>query len=64
MTGVIIKVLFGLFIWMVLPRLLYKKRKYKKNTSQYFAYVACKIIGIATIVFACMDFVKYILNFH
>ncbi len=64
MTGIIIKVLLGLFIWMVLPRLVYKKRKYKKNTPQYFVNIACKIIGIAAIVFAAIDFVKFILNYN
>ena len=62
MTGVITKVLIGLFIWMVLPGLIYKKRKYKKNTPQFFAHIACKILGIATIVFAGIDFVKYVLD--
>lgn len=64
MTGIIIKVLFGLFIWMVLPSLIYKKRKYKKNMMQYFANIACKFIGIVAIVFAGIDFVKFILNYN
>lgn len=63
MTGIIIKVLLGLFVWMVLPRLIYKKRKYKKNTPQYFANIACKIVGVAVVVFAGVDFVKMLLNF-
>lgn len=64
MTGIITKVLLGLFIWIVLPRLIYKKRKYKKNTQQYFANIACKIIGIAIIVFAGIDSVKFLLNYN
>jgi hypothetical protein len=63
MIGIIIKVLLGLFVWMVLPRLIYKKRKYKKNTPQYFVNLACKIVGIAVIVFACVDLGKILLNF-
>jgi hypothetical protein len=48
---------------MVLPRLIYNKRKYKKNTPQFFANIACKIIGIAMIVFACIDFVQILFSF-
>jgi C4-dicarboxylate transporter len=62
MTFAIIKVLIGLFVWMVLPRLIYNKRKYKKNTPQFFANIACKIIGIAMIVFAVIDFVQILLS--
>ncbi|MDR0873399.1 MAG: hypothetical protein LBN27_08040 [Prevotellaceae bacterium] len=64
MTGIIIKVLLGLFVWLVLPRLIYKKRKYKKNTAQYFANIACKIVGIAMLVFAGIDLVRLLLNYH
>lgn len=63
MTFPIIKILIGLFVWMVLPRLIYNKRKYKKNTPQFFANIACKIIGIAMIVFACIDFVQILFSF-
>jgi hypothetical protein len=64
MTNIIIKILLGLFIWMVLPGLIYKKRKYKKNTLQYFAYIACKIVGIVILIHACIDAVRLLLNFH
>jgi|GEM_PF-2537710 len=63
MTGIIIKVILGLFIWWVLPRLIYKKRKYRKKTPQYFAHIACKIVGVAMIVFAGVDLVRLLLNF-
>jgi hypothetical protein len=59
----IIKILIGLFVWMLLPRLIYKKRKYKKNTPQYFVNIACKIVGIALIVFSIIDFVKMLFSF-
>jgi len=58
MAAAIIKVLIGLFIWMVLPRLIYNKRKYKKNTPQFFVTIACKIIGIALIVFAVIGLIQ------
>jgi hypothetical protein len=63
MVGIIIKTILGLFVWMVLPQLIYKKRKYKKNTPQYFAHIACKIVGITIIVFACIDLINMLLSF-
>ena len=63
MTGIIIKALLGLFVWLVLPALIYKKRKYKKNTPQYFANIACKIVGILMIVLAGINMVKWLLDF-
>jgi len=62
MTGAVIKAVIGLFIWIVLPRLIYKKRVYRAKTPQYFAHLACKIIGIAMIVFACIDLISMLLN--
>jgi len=61
MAAAIIKVLIGLFIWFVLPRLIYNKRKYKKNTTQFFVNVACKIIGITLIVFAIIGLLQVLL---
>jgi hypothetical protein len=48
---------------MVLPTLIYKKRKYKKRTPQYFANIACQIVGVLMLVLAGMDLVKWMLNF-
>jgi hypothetical protein len=36
MVGAVVKIVIGLFIWMVLPRLIYSKRKYQKNSPQFF----------------------------
>ncbi|MDR1847645.1 MAG: hypothetical protein LBR17_05960 [Bacteroidales bacterium] len=63
MAGIIIKAILGLFVWMVLPRLIYKKRKYKKRTPQYFVNIACIIVGIALIVLAGIDLIYYLLSF-
>ncbi|GHU59838.1 hypothetical protein FACS189411_17060 [Bacteroidia bacterium] len=63
MTGIIIKAILGLFVWMMLLNLIYKKRKYKKNTPQYFVNIACKIVGILMIVYACVDLIHYLLSF-
>ncbi|MDR2511990.1 MAG: hypothetical protein LBC89_05990 [Bacteroidales bacterium] len=63
MTGIIIKAILGLFVWMVLPRLIYKKRKYKKLTPQYFVNIVCMIVGIAMLVLAGIDLIHYLLSF-
>jgi hypothetical protein len=58
MVSAIIKVILGLFIWMVLPRLIYNKRKYQKNTIQFFVNISCKIIGVAVMVFAIVNLIQ------
>jgi hypothetical protein len=62
MVGAIINIIIGLFIWMVLPRLIYNKRKYQKNTTQFFVNISCKILGIAIIIFAIMNLIRTILS--
>jgi hypothetical protein len=62
MAGIFIKIIIGLFIWMVLPRLIYSKRKYQKNSPQFFVHISCKIIGIAIIAFAILNFIQTILS--
>jgi hypothetical protein len=62
MTGIVIKILLGLFVWMVLPRLIYNKRKYKKNTPQFFVVIACKIVGILIIVFGVIDVIHFLVD--
>jgi hypothetical protein len=60
--GFVINVIIGLFIWMVLPKLIFSKRKYQKNTTQFFVYISCKIIGIAVVVFAILGFIRSLLS--
>jgi hypothetical protein len=48
---------------MVLPRLIYSKRKYKKNKPQFFVNIACKIIGVAVIAFAIIGLIQMIFDF-
>jgi hypothetical protein len=64
MANSIIKIIIGLFIWMMLPRLIYEKRKYKKNTPQFFVNLSCKIVGISVISFAILGFLKNLLDFN
>jgi hypothetical protein len=62
MVAAILKIILGLFIWMVLPGLIYKKRKYKKNTPKFFVNITCKIVGIAIVAFAILNFIRSILS--
>ena len=64
MTGITIKVLLGLFVWLALLSLIYKKRRYKKRSPEYFVNIACNIVGILIIVYACIDLVKWLFNFR
>jgi hypothetical protein len=62
MAWIVIKILLGLFVWMVLPTLIYKKRKYKKYTPQHFVHLACAVIGMAILVYAAVGLVQFILS--
>lgn len=62
MVGAVVKIVIGLFIWMVLPRLIYSKRKYQKKSPQFFVHISCKIIGIAIIALAILNFIQAILS--
>ena len=62
MVGAVIKIIIGLFIWMVLPRLIYNKRKYQVNSPQFFVHISCKIIGIVIIALAILNFIQTILS--
>jgi len=61
MAGTAIKIVIGLFIWMVLPRLILSRRKYQKSTPQFFVHIACKIIGITIIALAILHFIQTLL---
>jgi hypothetical protein len=64
MITAIIKIIIGMFIWMVLPRLIYNKRKYQKSTPQFFVNISCKILGIAIIIFTIISIIKSILEYQ
>ena len=57
MIGIVIKALFGLFVWWVLPSLLIKK---KKSPWKRFLNVACAIFGLLIIGYAIFDFIQFI----
>jgi hypothetical protein len=62
MIGFIIKAILGLFIWFMLPQIICKQGKCKKSTKT-FVSITCQIIGITVVIFACIDSVKFLLNY-
>jgi hypothetical protein len=62
MLGVVVKIVLGLFIWMVFPRLIYSNRKYQKNSPKFFVHISCKIIGLAIIAFAILNFIQTLIS--
>lgn len=58
MIGTIVKVIFGLFVWMVLPVLIFNKKKKSKKPIILFTSISCKIIGIAIVVISIFSFLK------
>ena len=59
MIGFIIKAIIGLFIWFMLPQIICRQGKLKKN-SKTFVLITCQIIGIAIVVFVVIDSIKYL----
>jgi hypothetical protein len=63
MTSIILKAIIGLFIWMVLPSLIFQKKTKKKAPYKRFTTVVCTIVGILILVYAGIDLIKLLLNF-
>jgi len=61
MIDVIIKVIIGLFIYLVLPEIICKKWKIKKGTKK-FVSITCKILGTAVFIFSGVDLVRSLYN--
>ncbi len=51
-----IRILVGLFIWMVLPKLVFQKNSKKKAPYKKFTFIACAIIGVMIIVHGVINF--------
>jgi len=62
MTYIVVKVIIGLFIWMVLPKLIFQKKTRKKAPFKKFTFIVCTIIGIVIIVYGVIDFFKMIIG--
>lgn len=60
MTGIIIKAVIGLFVWLALPPMFLSKKKLKKYSR--FISVVCIGLGILILVFAGIDLIKFLLN--
>jgi len=54
----IIKIIIGLFIWMALPNLVFKKKTRKKSPYKRFTIVVCAVVGILIVVIGAVDLVK------
>ena len=61
MFELVIEVIFGIFIWLALPGLIYKKRKAKSGSVQFFLTTSCKVVGIFIIAIALFDFIRQVL---
>ncbi|OAV73450.1 hypothetical protein Barb6_00243 [Bacteroidales bacterium Barb6] len=58
---VIIKIITGLFIGLVLPQLIVKKKK--KNPYKKFVNISCVIVSILIILYATIDLIKILIYF-
>jgi hypothetical protein len=61
MTGIFLKAIFGLFVWLALPPMLLSKKKLKKYKR--FINIVCTMLGVLILGFAGIDLVKMLLNF-
>lgn len=58
----IIKIIIGLFIWLALPNVIFKKKSKKKSVYKRFVTIVCIIVGILIVVLGAIDIIKYL--FH
>ena len=57
----LIKIIIGLFIFKLLPYLIYKKRKFNKYTLSFYIYIFIKFVGLLIIIFSLFDLlIKYL----
>lgn len=64
MTGIVIKFIIGLFVWLVLPALLIPKKGRNKKQIGTFIRITSKIVAFFVIIYASLDLIRYILNFR
>jgi hypothetical protein len=57
----VIKILAGLFIWILLPQLLVKKRR--RSPYKRFVRAACAVAGISVIGYGVMDLIQLFIDF-
>jgi hypothetical protein len=61
MTSAVI-IIIGLFIWMVVPQLIFQKKTKKKAPYRRFTTVVCAIIGILIAVLGAIDLVRLLIE--
>lgn len=59
----IVKIIAGLFIWLILPALINKKAKNKKAVKKFIS-LSCAVFGFGIIFFGIVDFVINFLNIN
>jgi hypothetical protein len=63
MVGIVIKAIIGLFIWLVLPNLFFKKGRKKKSPYKKFTFIVCTIVGIMILLYAGADLIQMLFSF-
>lgn len=56
----IIKIIIGLFIWLALPSLIFKKKIKKRSVYKQFVSIVCIVVGILIVVLGAIDIIKYL----
>jgi endonuclease YncB( thermonuclease family) len=62
MTGIVIKAIIGLFVWLVLPNLFFKKGKKKKSPYRKFTLIVCTVIGVLILIYAGVDLIQMLFS--
>jgi hypothetical protein len=62
MTSSIVKIILGLFIWMVLPSMIIKGKKNKPMFK--FVSISCLLLGILIIVYGVVGLLSGVLNIN
>jgi hypothetical protein len=57
-----IKIIFGLFIWFVLPSILNKVTK--RKPVKKFISLTCLIIGLVIVIYGSLSFLEGIFHFE
>jgi len=62
MTFIVVKIIIGLFIWLLLPNLIFQKKSKKRTPYRKFTFIVCAIIGILIIVYGVKDLIEMVLE--
>ncbi|ADQ80177.1 hypothetical protein Palpr_2040 [Paludibacter propionicigenes WB4] len=56
----IIKIIIGLFIWLALPSLIFKKKSKKRSVYKRFVSIVCIVVGALIVILGVIDIIKYL----